>query len=191
MQSHVINVGTPFGAGLRSADTGSPARHQDRQRTERDVQERRSAIFQVTGRGGVPANATAVTGNLTVTGQTSSGYLFMGPTASATPASSTLNFPRSDNRANGVTVKLSPTGKLGVVFIGFGAATTHVIFDVTGYFLNDDPNAPDRLDIRAPCSGTGARYTSPDRTFREVRSSRPADVLHHRLRRRTRRGRPR
>ena len=35
--------------------------------------------FQVTGNGGVPSDATAVTGNLTVTGQTSSGFLFIGP----------------------------------------------------------------------------------------------------------------
>ena len=35
--------------------------------------------FQVTGRGGVPASAVAVTGNLTVTGQTAAGYLYLGP----------------------------------------------------------------------------------------------------------------
>ncbi|MFI5042150.1 MAG: fibronectin type III domain-containing protein, partial [Acidimicrobiales bacterium] len=35
--------------------------------------------FQVTGRGGVPATAVAVTGNLTVTGQATAGYLFIGP----------------------------------------------------------------------------------------------------------------
>ena len=34
--------------------------------------------FQVSGRGGVPANATAVTGNLTVTGQSTAGYAFPG-----------------------------------------------------------------------------------------------------------------
>ncbi len=37
--------------------------------------------FQVTGRGGVPANAVAVTGNLTVTQQTSAGNLYLGPDA--------------------------------------------------------------------------------------------------------------
>ncbi len=42
---------------------------------------------------GVPSGAVAVTGNLTVTGQTSSGYLFIGPTATNNPTSSTLNFP--------------------------------------------------------------------------------------------------
>ena len=98
--------------------------------------------FQVTGRGGVPASAVAVTGNLTITGQTTGGYVFLGPTATANPTSSTLNAPKGDARANGVTVKLGPGGKLGVVFVGTGTAKAHLIFDVTGYLLNDDPNAP-------------------------------------------------
>jgi hypothetical protein len=98
--------------------------------------------FQVTGRGGVPANAVAVTGNLTITGQTTPGYIFLGPTAGANPTSSTLNAPKGDTRANGVTVKLSASGKLGIVFVGTGSAKAQAIFDVTGYLLGDDPNAP-------------------------------------------------
>jgi hypothetical protein len=50
--------------------------------------------FQVSGHGGVPANATAVTGNLTVTGQTAAGFLYVGPNAANDPTSSTLNFPQ-------------------------------------------------------------------------------------------------
>ncbi len=90
--------------------------------------------FAVAGRGGVPANATAVTGNLTVTAQTSGGYLFIGPVATNNPTSSTLNFPAGDDRANGVTVALGG-GTLGVTYVASaGVATAHVIFDVTGYF---------------------------------------------------------
>ena len=66
--------------------------------------------FQVTGRGGVPADAIAVTGNLTVTDQTAAGYVYLGPSAIAVPTTSTLNFPVGDTRANGVTVALGPTG---------------------------------------------------------------------------------
>ncbi|MEX1073013.1 MAG: peptidoglycan recognition family protein, partial [Chloroflexota bacterium] len=47
--------------------------------------------FQVSGRGGVPANAVAVTGNLTVTNQTVAGAAFLGPAPLVAPASSTLN----------------------------------------------------------------------------------------------------
>ena len=91
--------------------------------------------FQVTTRGGVPANAMAVTGNLTVAQQTAAGYLYIGPLALNNPTSSTLNFPVSDNRANGVTVALSGSGTLSVTYVASTLTpTTQVIFDVTGYF---------------------------------------------------------
>jgi hypothetical protein len=93
--------------------------------------------FQVTGRGGVPSGAVAVTGNLTVTGQTAGGYLFLGPNPIANPTSSTLNVPAGDNRANGVTVALGATGtpgSLSVTWVSSAGATAQVIFDVTGYF---------------------------------------------------------
>lgn len=98
--------------------------------------------FRVTGRGGVPTGAVAVTGNLTVTGQTRAGYVFLGPSATSTPTSSTLNFPVGDTRANGVTVKVSGTGRLAAVYKGPAGSSTHLIFDVTGYFVVSDPNAP-------------------------------------------------
>jgi hypothetical protein len=92
--------------------------------------------FNVSGQGGVPAGATAVTGNLTVTGQTSGGFLFLGPESTNDPTSSTLNFPVSDDRANGVTVALGTGGKLSVTFVAPAPGpTAHVIFDVTGYFV--------------------------------------------------------
>jgi hypothetical protein len=79
-----------------------------------------------------------VTGNLTVTSQTSNGYLFIGPAANNDPTSSTLNFPVGDDRANGVTVALSAPGVLGITFVApYAGPTAHVIFDVTGYFVPD------------------------------------------------------
>jgi outer membrane protein assembly factor BamB len=116
--------------------------------------------FGVSGRGGVAANATAVTGNLTVTAQTSNGYLFIGPNATNDPTSSTLNFPVADDRANGVTVALGAGGTLSMTFVApHSGPTAHVIFDVTGYFVPDNSGStylalnPARiLDTR---SGTG------------------------------------
>ena len=90
--------------------------------------------FQVTGRDGVPANATAVTGNLTVTNATSAGYVFLGPDPISSPSSSTLNFPLGDSRANGVTVALGVGGTLSATLAPSG--TTDLIFDVTGYFVS-------------------------------------------------------
>jgi hypothetical protein len=94
--------------------------------------------FQVTGgTSGVPAgNATAVTGNLTVTGQTALGYLYLGPVSMNNPTSSTLNFPLGDDRANGVTVGSRRRHALGHVRCSpSGTDFTYAIFDVTGYFV--------------------------------------------------------
>ena len=94
--------------------------------------------FQVTGHGGVPSNATAVTGNLTVTQQSSLGFLYVGPVAANNPTSSNLNFPLNDDRANSVTVALGAGGTLSITYAAPTLGpTAHVIFDVTGYFLPD------------------------------------------------------
>jgi hypothetical protein len=129
--------------------------------------------FAVTGVGGVPAGATAVTGNLTVTDQSASGYLYMGPTAMNVPTSSTLNFPINDNRANAVTVALSSSGTLSVTYVSAtGGATTDVVFDVTGFFTPDMSGAvyvplnPARiLDSRSNTGFTGPLATSVAETF--------------------------
>jgi hypothetical protein len=91
--------------------------------------------FTVIGHAGVPGNATAVTGNLTVTQQTNIGFLFIGPVAMTNPTSSTLNFPLNDDRANAVTVALGGGGTLSATYAAPTLGkTAHVIFDVTGYF---------------------------------------------------------
>ncbi len=84
----------------------------------------------------VPAGATAVTGNLTVTNATSAGYVSLGPTMTSTPNTSTLNVAAGNNRANGVTVALA-SGRLQAVWAGTTGSSADVIFDVTGYFTSD------------------------------------------------------
>ena len=129
--------------------------------------------FGVTGHGGVTTNATAVTGNLTVTSQSSPGYLYVGPNATNDPTSSTLNFPVSDDRANGVTVALGTGGTLSVTFVAPSPGpTTHVIFDVTGYFTADTsgakyvPLTPSRtLDTRDGTGLSGVFASHGARTF--------------------------
>ena len=73
--------------------------------------------FQVSGRGGVPTNAVAVSGNLTVTNQTTAGAAFLGPSPTPAPSTSTLNFPVGDNRANGVTLALGSGGTLSATYL--------------------------------------------------------------------------
>jgi hypothetical protein len=93
--------------------------------------------------GGIPANATALIGNVTVTNQGYAGYVYVGPVAKNIPTSSTLNFPVADDRANGVTVALGKGGTLSVTYVAsaLGTYTTDVIFDVSGYFTADATGA--------------------------------------------------
>jgi hypothetical protein len=129
--------------------------------------------FGVTGHGGVPTNATAVTGNLTVTQQSSLGYLFIGPVAMNNPTSSTLNFPTNDDRANAVTVALGAGGTLSITYAAPTLGpTAHVIFDVTGYFTPGTSGAtyhalaPARiLDTRDGTGGLGILNSHVAQTF--------------------------
>jgi len=97
--------------------------------------------FAVGGSFGVPSNAIAVTGNVTVVNQTAAGYVSVTPTAVANPRSSTVNFPLGDTRANNLTVTLAPNGKLAAVYKAPAGKTTHLVVDVTGYFLPGDEDA--------------------------------------------------
>ena len=97
--------------------------------------------FQVGGAFAIPATAIAVTGNVTIANQTGAGYVSVTPTAVANPTSSTINFPLGDTRANNLTVPLAPNGKLAAVYKAPGGKTTHLIVDITGYFLPGDEDA--------------------------------------------------
>jgi hypothetical protein len=93
--------------------------------------------FAVTGLFGVPAGAVAVTGNVTIVGQTRLGYVTIAPslTSGVAPPTSTINFPLGDTRANGITVPLGAGGKLDAMYWSASTSNTiGIIFDVTGYF---------------------------------------------------------
>jgi hypothetical protein len=120
----------------------------------------------------VPSSAVAVVGNVTVTGANSAGYVYLGPDFTSTPRSSTLNFPAGDDRANGVTVPLDSNGSLSAVFMGTPGRSTHLIFDITGYYLPDDSGsffvavAPARLlDSRSGIGGSVTFTTKVPQTF--------------------------
>jgi hypothetical protein len=91
--------------------------------------------FAVAGVGTIPADAIAVTGNLTVVGQTAAGYVSITTAATSTPRSATLNFPMGDTRGNNVTTPLAGNGRLAAVYKAAAGKKAHLIFDVTGYFL--------------------------------------------------------
>ena len=119
----------------------------------------------------VPLGATAVTGNLTITGATSAGFVSVGPTIAAVPQTSTLNVAKGANVANGVTVKLN-AGKLQAVWDGTAGSSADVIFDVTGFFTADlsglrfHPVAPERhLNSAGGLGLTGVFTSKTSRTL--------------------------
>ncbi len=126
-----------------------------------------ASTFQITG-GNIPANAIAVTANLTVTGQQTYGWLAVGPNLRTTPSVSSINFPGGDNRANGITVPLSPEGTVDVYYGGPPGMWTDFIIDVTGYFLpGSDGNGyvqfgPQRM-VDTRTDGTGSLVSATPR----------------------------
>ena len=134
----VFDVNGFFAPGVAGATyvPVTPARIFDTRTPKKPLVVNRGITFPVTGKGTVPSTAVAVTGTLTVTQQTAGGYLSLTKTATNAPTTSTLNFPKGDDRATGVTVPLGPGGVLGICYVPSSRATTTMaIFDVTGYFL--------------------------------------------------------
>jgi hypothetical protein len=99
------------------------------------------ATFGVAGKGGVPAGAVAVTGNVTIADPTFSWAVYLGPNPVPNPKSSTVNFAAGGVASNGVTVALSATGTLSATYLSTPGNTTDLIFDVTGYFTPDTTGA--------------------------------------------------
>ena len=90
-----------------------------------------SRSLQVTGRGGVPANATAVAFNLTAISPTSSGFLTAYPSGTQRPVASNINFVRGDTIANLVIVRLGTGGRVDIFN---NSGQTEVAADVVGYY---------------------------------------------------------
>lgn len=85
----------------------------------------------VAGVCGVPAEARAVSLNLTVVNPAAGGHLTLFGSV-LPPATSTLNFAPGQTRANNAVVGLAADGSLAVVCGSLGAA--HLVLDVNGYF---------------------------------------------------------
>lgn len=86
----------------------------------------------VIGLGNVPAGATAVAINITVSGPVAEGYLtaWQWKTGVGQPATSAVNFGAGQTRASTAII---PVGDYGLINI-YASQTTHVIVDVYGYF---------------------------------------------------------
>lgn len=84
----------------------------------------------VGGTGGVPADATSVVLNVTVTNPNSAGNLALSPSGTARTGTSSLNYVAGETIANLVEVELGAGGQVNIYSHG---ASTDVILDVEGY----------------------------------------------------------
>ena len=90
-----------------------------------------TVAVQVAGRGGVPAEATAVVMNVTVTQPTASGYLTLSPDGSPRPLPASVSFAPGRTVPRLVVVELGTGGRVATFN---SAGDTHVVYDVAGYF---------------------------------------------------------
>jgi hypothetical protein len=89
---------------------------------------------QVTGVCGIPANARAVAANVTAVEANVAGQLVLYASNLALPDTSTLSFPAGQARGS-FTVLGLPTDGSGTLVALSPIASTHLLVDVTGYFL--------------------------------------------------------
>lgn len=116
------------------------------------------------GSTGVPADAEAVSLNVTAVSPSGAGYLGVYPCGTAWPRTSNLNYAAGRTIANSVIVGVGSGGKVCV----YTSATAHVVVDAVGYFPAGSPFAPQspvRLtDTRAgtkPAAGEVVAVTVP------------------------------
>lgn len=84
----------------------------------------------------VPVGATAVLANVTVVDTIGAGYLAVNPGTSTAIAASTINWSSSGQILNnGVSLTLGGDRQVTIVPAGSVGSATHVVVDVTGYFL--------------------------------------------------------
>jgi hypothetical protein len=83
----------------------------------------------VTGRAGVPTDASSVVLNVAVTGSSSGGWITVYPCGQQPPETSTVNFSAGQTISNSVNVKPGPGGKVCIAT----SSATHVIADLNGY----------------------------------------------------------
>ncbi|MCU1365846.1 MAG: hypothetical protein JWL72_1023 [Ilumatobacteraceae bacterium] len=82
----------------------------------------------------VPAGATAVAANVTITGTKGGGFLVVNPGGNTTVGASTINWSADgQNLANGVILTLDASRQLTI--IAGGGGSTDFIIDISGYYL--------------------------------------------------------
>jgi uncharacterized repeat protein (TIGR02543 family) len=90
--------------------------------------------FVVSGTCGVPADARAISVNVTVTMPTDFGLLRLFPGDLSPTLASTINFAAGQTRANNAIVALADDGSGSIRVKADGPAEVHLLLDINGYF---------------------------------------------------------
>lgn len=161
----IVDVGGWFASGgpldslrapARALDTRSGGTTSDGQQAGGGLRTSGSVLrLPVAGRVGVPATATAVVLNVTVTAPQAAGYITAFPSGVVQPDTSNLNFAPGQTIPNAVIAGVGPDGAVCL----FTSAATHLIVDVTGYLTGAAPSS-----VSTSCTrGSGPEPTpSPD-----------------------------
>ena len=89
--------------------------------------------FTVVGTCGIPADAEAISVNVTVTGATALGSLLVYPGNVTTPLATSISFTTGRSYADMVTIRLAPDGSGTIAVVPTGA-DVQFILDVNGFF---------------------------------------------------------
>ena len=113
--------------------------------------------IQITGVGGVPSGAQAVSANFTVTGAAAGGFLTVWNCSADRPVVSTINYAVGESVPNGASVPLDASGGL----CAFSSSSTDLVVDVNGFYVPSGTGrfasvTPARLmDTRSGLGGVG------------------------------------
>lgn len=97
------------------------------------LQPAQGRTFTIAGTCGIPADATAVAMNVTVTSPTSAGNLRLYPAGGSLPLVSTINFSPGQTRANNALANVAGNPAGDIVVYADIVGTVHLILDVAGY----------------------------------------------------------
>lgn len=90
--------------------------------------------FPVAGACGIPADATTISANVTVTNAFDAGSLVLYPGDGMAPNTSTISFAANQTRANNAHVRLATDGSGTLRIQNTSPGTVDVVVDVTGYY---------------------------------------------------------
>jgi hypothetical protein len=133
----VADVGGWFTDGSDPAATGAlftgmtPTRLMDTRNGHGPIGAGGTMELAIAGQNGVPANATAVVLNVTVTGPTAASFMTVWPAGTTQPLASDLDYLAGQTVPNLVVVMV---GTGGAVDFYNGMGSTQVVVDIVGWY---------------------------------------------------------